>query len=676
MASTNGFAGEDSLWDMSLEELAKVPVSSLATGTETPLDKAAAVVTVITEADISAMGATDLDQVLETVPGIHVGRSNQTYSPKYNIRGITAAFNAQTLVLLNGIPVTNLAFGNRGNVWAGMPVKSIQRIEVIRGPGSTLYGADAFAGVINIITKTARDINATKVGVRAGSFDTQAAWLEYGENAGDIDIAFTLEFESTDGWKEDLEIDAQSGLDSLFMTQASLAPGPVNTGKEMIESRLDIAYKNTRFRAGYQGRSNIGTGVGVAQALDPHGQFSSDRFNADFTHTLNKLSKNWGIESRISYYRNTQQVDKNVLLYPPGAFGGAFPKGFIGNPEFKEENARFDFSSVYRGFKNHLTRLGLGTYWGDVYEVSEQKNFNPDGSPKPGVEDVSDTDEVWMQEEGRTSYYLFIQDEWQLADNWQLTSGLRYDHYSDFGSTTNPRLALVWASSDNITTKLLYGRAFRPPSINVLFDNPIYLGDPDLDPEIIDTYEAAFSHAFSPDIQYSANVFYYRIKDLMTLVTVNGNQKQWQNVEERTGYGTEFEINYSPLSNLRLLANYAYQKSEDDKSNSDVGETPNHQIYARGEWEFMPRWHLQAQVNWVGEQKRAFGDTRSALDDYTTVDLTLRKLALINSLDLTLSVHNLFDEDVYEASPGPVAEIPGDFPMPGRSIYAELAYTF
>ena len=136
VASDDPFGGEDSLWDMSPEELGKVRVTSLATGTETPLDKAAAIATVITEADINAMGATDLDQILETVPGVHVGRSDQAYAPKYNIRGITSSLNAQTLMLVNGTPVTDLVFGNRSNVWAGMPVKSIQRIEVIRGPGS------------------------------------------------------------------------------------------------------------------------------------------------------------------------------------------------------------------------------------------------------------------------------------------------------------------------------------------------------------------------------------------------------------------------------------------------------------------------------------------------------------------------------------------------------------
>ena len=93
------------LWDMSLDELGKIRVTSIASGTQTPLDKAAAIATVITEDDIAAMGATDLDQLLETVPGLHVGRSDQDYTPKYIIRGITSTFNPQTLMLINGIPV-------------------------------------------------------------------------------------------------------------------------------------------------------------------------------------------------------------------------------------------------------------------------------------------------------------------------------------------------------------------------------------------------------------------------------------------------------------------------------------------------------------------------------------------------------------------------------------------
>ncbi|MFD2229201.1 TonB-dependent receptor plug domain-containing protein [Alkalimarinus sediminis] len=680
LANDDPFGGDGGLWDIPLEELGHVRVTSIASGTQTPLDKAAAVATVITEDDIIAMGATDLDEILETVPGLHVGRSDQGYSPKYNIRGITSSYNPQTLVLINGIPITSMFTGNRSQVWAGMPVKSIARVEVIRGPGSALYGADAFSGVINIVTKTGSNINGTKAGARAGSFDTQAGWVEHGGSYSGFDIGFTFEYETTDGQQEKVQQDFQTGLDSVFMTNASLAPGPVNTMKDMIETRLDVAYDNSRFRAGYQGRSNMGTAPGISQALDPSGRFASQRFNADYTYTLNDLTPNWGVEGRVSYYRGTQEVEDNILVLPPGTFGGAYPNGLIGNPELKEENARIDFSGAFRGFSKHILRLGTGGYWGDIFEVKESKNFNPDLSPKPGLEDVSGTSEVFLPEKDRTSYHFFAQDEWQFADNWQLTSGVRYDHYSDFGDTTNPRLALVWATTDSITTKLLYGRAFRAPSIAELFasSNPVALGNPDLKPETIDSFEFAFAHQLSSKWRYSANIFYYEIDDYITFVdTGTGSQQQQaQNIGERTGYGTELETDYKPINTLRLLANYSYQKSEDDKTKTDVGEAPNHQIYGRSEWEFITRWHFDAQVNWVGEQKRVVGDSRTPVSDYTTVDLTLRKKEVWNSLELAISVRNAFDENVYEASPGPIASIPGDFPMAGRSIYGEVQYTF
>ncbi|HEV7913904.1 MAG TPA: Plug domain-containing protein, partial [Albitalea sp.] len=114
---------------------------SIATGSRQSLRRAPAVATVITAQDIAAMGAVDLDDVLETVPGVHVSRNNQSYTPLYVIRGIYSELNPQTLVLQNGVPMTTLLVGNRGIGWGGLPVENIARIEVIRGPGSALYGA-------------------------------------------------------------------------------------------------------------------------------------------------------------------------------------------------------------------------------------------------------------------------------------------------------------------------------------------------------------------------------------------------------------------------------------------------------------------------------------------------------------------------------------------------------
>lgn len=201
LAISNGVAAADqSLWDIPLEELGQIRVVSIASGTETPLDKAAAVTSVINADDIAAIGATDLDEMLETVPGLHVNHSDQGFSPKYVFRGITSSNNAQALVLINGIPATTMVYGNRGNAWGGMPVKAIERIEVIRGPGSALYGADAYSGVINIITKGPDSIGGQTVGGRLGSFDTRGGWLESVHHiGGGLAMSLVLEYQTTEG---------------------------------------------------------------------------------------------------------------------------------------------------------------------------------------------------------------------------------------------------------------------------------------------------------------------------------------------------------------------------------------------------------------------------------------------------------------------------------------------
>jgi iron complex outermembrane receptor protein len=106
-----------------------------------------------------------------------------------------------------------------------MPVNAIARIEVIRGPGAAVFGADAFAGVINLITKTKQDIEGTETGVRAGSFDSYEGWLLHGEDYGGFDVALSLEYQTTDGHKEVVQEDAPTQFDKLFGTHASLAPG-------------------------------------------------------------------------------------------------------------------------------------------------------------------------------------------------------------------------------------------------------------------------------------------------------------------------------------------------------------------------------------------------------------------------------------------------------------------
>ena len=126
-----------------------------------------------------------------------------------------------------------------------LPIEAIQRVEVIRGPGSALYGADAFAGVINIITKKAKDINGTALGARVGDHSTQSGWGQYGAQWAGWDVATSLQYQHTSG--DDGRIvnaDAQTVFDSAFGTHASHAPGPLNTRYETLNGHLNLQRKH------------------------------------------------------------------------------------------------------------------------------------------------------------------------------------------------------------------------------------------------------------------------------------------------------------------------------------------------------------------------------------------------------------------------------------------------
>lgn len=593
---------------------------SIATGSHRPIAKAPAVATVITAEDIKAMGATDLDEVLETVPGLHVARSSLGYNPIYIFRGIFSDSNVQVLVLVNGIPITNLFSGNRSQIWGGMPVEAIARIEVIRGPGSAIYGADAFAGVINIITKTNQDIEGTELGVRAGSFNTYDGWALHGGTWGGFDVAAILEYHDTDGPGEIIDADAQTAFDRG--TSASVAPGPVNLQRENFDARLDIARGDWRLRAGLQRRRDWGNGAGVAQALDPNNRFASDRWNVDLTYHNSEFAEDWDVAAQLSYFDTSQELERDLRLFPPGTrlpIGSdgninlvnprglvSFPQGFIGNPEVFERHARFNMSAFYKGFERHILHAGAGFSYGNLYKTRETKNFGPgviDGTVSPiggTLTDVSDTPLVFLRERDRKNYFFFLQDEWKFANDWELTAGVRYDYYSDFGDTINPRFALVWQTRYDLTTKLLYGRAFRAPSFAELGDinNPVALGNSSLDPETIQTLELAFDYRPVDKLRLGLNLFGYQWDNIIRFVLdPNATTRTAQNTGEQIGYGLELEADWRPTRSFRLLSNYSYQHSIDEATDHDAGNAPHHQVYLRADWEFLPDWHFSPQLN-------------------------------------------------------------------------------
>ncbi|HEX6734351.1 MAG TPA: TonB-dependent receptor [Azonexus sp.] len=634
---------------------------SIATGSRQLLSKAPSAATVITAKAIANMGARTVSQALEAVPGLHVSRNNlqNNYTPTYSMRGILTGTSPQVLMMINGIPRTSVYLGNPDELMVELPVDNIARIEVIRGPGSAIYGADAFAGTINIITKTADDIDGTVLGGGLGSFDSWDAVLQHGSRHGDLDFAAYLRVGRSDGQRRTIRSDAVG------------RSGPVNLGHDDIDGQLDVGYDRFRWRTSYTLRDDVGTGAGIAGALDPFGQLRSERFSSDLSWNDANFARDFSLTLQAAFMHLANEVTTPLVVIPGGALPG-FPNGVIGDPDKWERQARYSAAGVYSGFADHRIRLGLGHDDLEIHKTREYKNFTqiPGPLPTPLPMYRASGANLFLAPHTRRLDYAYLQDEWDFAHDWTLTGGLRRDVYSNFGGTTNPRLALVWEARHDLTAKLMYGSAFRAPSFIEQYatGNPVALGNPTLQPERIRTLEAAVSWQIRHDLQSSLSLFRHRITDIISQV---GNT--YENGGKQKGHGGELEIAWAAASNLQLSGHYAYQKNTDETTGHDAGYAPHHHLYVRADWRLVPGWQLSTQVNHVADRERAWGDTRPQLDDYTSTDLTLRSIGKPGDWDLSLSVYNLFNADIREPS-RTGSGIIYDLPLPGRTVWLQARF--
>ncbi|MBI3773243.1 MAG: TonB-dependent receptor [Gammaproteobacteria bacterium] len=680
-------------------------VVEIATGTAKPIHLAPSVASVITAKEIKAMGWRTLDEALESVPGLHVSRSFNRNNSLYSIRGIHTGQNPQVLLLVNGLQFNDILTGGRPPLFK-LPVENIARIEVIRGPGSAVFGADAFAGVINVITKEASDIGGIQVGARAGSFDTKDVWVQDGIKLGLWDVALSMEYSHSDGDRGRIvKSDLQKTFDTLFGTHASLTPGPLETRYELLNTSITVSNDHWNIWFNSWNLGDAGVGPGAAQALDTYGWQDVGQYSGKVDYSGAELAPHWKLDAHMSY--RIMDQDENFRLFPPGAslpigadgnllttpvacvvptnhpvFGPvcmvSFPEGMFGNPGGTEKNTYLEAVVNYDGIDNHLLRMALG-YNRSEFEARATQNFGPgiiDGTVSPisgALTDVTGRSAViFSPDVTRSVHYLSLQDEWRVAPDWELTAGVRHDNYSDFGNTTNPRLALVWATDYNLTTKLLYGRAFRAPSVTDLYfqNNPAISGNRNLEPEIIDMIELAFDYRPSFELQTVWSLYGY---DVDRLIEFDSNNVA-QNARSQKGRGIEIELTWQATQALTVKGNMAFQHSEDKKTGAIVIDAPRRHANVAAVWKFIPAWIMSGQVNWVADRARATETpARAEIGDYTTVDAALRYAPVNNSWELAAGIRNLFDQDAREPSNG---SIPDDYPLEGRGGYLEARYHF
>ena len=686
---------QNDYFDLSPAELVQVAVTVTASGYRQSSARAPASVSVIEEEVWRATGARTVFDVLATVPGIHISNSQLVFASDTAIfRGIRDDNNAGIKLLIDGQPVEFLYSG--GFVYSfDKPLSSLKRIEVIRGSGSAMYGADAFSGVINLITKD--EHNANELILRTSQDDSYDLGLHYHLELSGLNFIASAQYQRSDDDPDRVVArDAQSDLDLTFATMASLAPGSIDNRYEILDAHLKLS--GEQWFVNWWGWRNFeaGAGPGVAQALDPKADI---RFRVDLLtagYQIPDLPVNGQLDLVAGYQQHDQTMRLNVFpagaRLPVGADGNIdfdnpliiteFPDGVLGKPKMETERS-YATATYLMQLGKHKIRGQIG-YENQEMLTEEAKNFANgllDGTQSVAdgtLIDVTGTPYIYAPDSRRYFYHMAIQDDWAINDRWTLNIGVRQDHYSDFGGTTNPRLGLVWKANASTTVKAIYGSAFRAPAFQDQFNqnNPVALGNPDIGPEEIDTYEFDISHTLSRNLLANMVLFHYEADNLISFMfdPVSGVSRA-QNQDQLKGKGVEISLHWKALDWLNLYFQHSYVDTELNGGGA-APDVPKNNSYLGSHWRINARTHLNLQFTRVADRSRdrVRGDTRADIDDYITSRMKLAyDLNIGRGIDLALIGENIFDEEAYEPSNG---AIDGDYPLPGRRFWLEARVRF
>lgn len=680
----------ESLFELGLNDLLNVRVVTAAAGFEQNVEEAPASVTVINAEEWQAMGATRLFEALQHVPGVHVTKAQTAFSNNRPVvRGLSGAFGQQILILIDGFPFRHIRDG--GTLWGQrIPLNAFKRIEIIRSPGSAIYGADAVGGIINLVSYAPGEMPSRITG-RIGDFDTRHLEWSHKAELGDSILQLALGAQTGDGDRSRIVTsDLQSTLDTNFGTSASRAPGPMENDHEIYSARvqwqfrdLDLSYMNWSNR-------ESGTGAGVAQTLDPEGSFRQQAQTLSASYDLSthvtgdmNITAAWHrVNSRL-----WSKVFPSGATLPVGADGNvdfvnftrlvSFPEGVIGVPGNDDQATSLQLDHIFEVGDHHRVRWAVGYEYVKT-DVFEQKNFGP-GVLEPEVTvvdgtltDVTDTPYVYLPNKSRENYYFALQDQWRISESVQSTLGVRYDHYSDFGSTFNPRLGVSWQTTPRLTSKLFLGTAFRAPSFVDLYaqNNPAGMGNPNLESESIHTLDGGLSmnYLFTETLHMELNLFRYEAENIIAFAPVEGVQVA-QNSGELEVRGLEYQMSWRPGQFLSVDFNYSLLDDATQKD-VDISAVPKRMANLAAHWR-VSSWHWYVGAKWVAERERAPGDLRPAIDDYVWLDTRLQ--TRWQALEFGFAIKNLTDTDAREPSNG---FIPDDYPLAGRQWLVDVTYAF
>lgn len=670
----------DALFNELLQELEQV--TQIATHTKLNIDFVPGMVTVLHGEDLIDQGIHSVTQALATVPGIEISLSNEGQT-NYVMRGIGKSFSSGKIKMLVNGRAQNAAL-SAASTAALFPVHVIDRIEIIRGPGSAIYGEYAYAGVVNIILRknsqvfyANKQINEHTLGFSWSNFDSNSP--------------FKLSLNTTAYSKRGDSITTEGDLLSQITTPAvfssiSNAPGPSNEAEQNFTSSLQLNYKNASWDSAFI-YQNVGDYFGYANALPsevkPIRTVISATSDLDL-ELINTSTMGLKASGGARYY----SLRGGLHEFFPAGFpdaglgpGNFFPEPVYGSPNYTEYEGRGNLEISYRGLKNHDILLGLHgalVLQGDTW-ARRNHNTLVNGLEYISLRDFRGIDNWLTENNHRMLASAYAQDQWQIWKPFTLTVGGRMDHYFDIGTSVNPRVAGVYNFLDNHIFKLQYAHAFRPPTFIEMFaqNNTIAQGNPDINSETIDSIEVGYIFD-NASTKLRTTAFYTIMNELITNDDATG---KYQNLDAVKTEGAEVELAQKLIHGLSFIANGTYIRVRDKNTGESLPNIANLLGYANIKYSPVNYIDISLSANFVGERQREQGDTRDNMKPTQVLNTTISSHDfLLNNLSLHMGISNLLDQDIRHPAPMvkfATQDLPAyanDYPRAGREFWLHISY--
>ena len=632
------------LFEMSLEDLMEVEVYT-ASKYKQKITEAPSSVTIVTAEEIRRYGYRTLLDILNSVPGFY-----KTYDRNYGYIGVRGLgrpgdYNSRIQMLIDGHRINeNIS----DSLWLVndfyFDVDLIDRIEIIRGPGSSLYGSNALFAVINIITKSGKDYKGLELSSEWGSFDTERGRITYGNtfDNNSVDLLLSVGTFDRDG-------------DTLYYKEFD----DPSTNYGNVEND-DDRFNNFLVKSSFGDLSFIATHVEREKGIPtaPWGTVFADRGTRTWdTYTLlgliyqHEFPEELTIKGKLSYnhynYWGNWMADWGGLYVCKEAWKGRW---WIGELQFTKKLS-----------DRHKLVWGAETQ----YNVrQDQKDF--------------DDWDVYLDDRRHSkSWGMYIQDEFRISDNLILNAGVRQDYYDSFGFTVNPRIGVIYNPYEGTAVKLIFGKAFRAPSAYELYYNDgdnSQKANPNLKPEKIKTYELILEQRVNQNLNGSISAFYNTIENLIDQTTDPGDGLiQFQNLsEEVTAKGFEAALDGKWDNGMRGRIGYSFVRTLDKTNRASLANSPKHMFNFNLIYPLIKeKLFAGIETKWTGKRKTL---TNDHIDDTVITNLTLTYENVIKNLEVQVGIYNLFDEKY--GHPGFAEHTQDIIYQNGRSFGVRLSYRF